>query len=455
VTTTIWDLQNKIIQRLLIWSATSAIAGIFLIFSSAPFWHAFGIQAVAWGLVDAAIAVFGWLNIRRIPVEGRKSSQVKIKEAQKLSRILWINAGLDFLYITAGVILVIFPGASDASWSGHGWGIIVQGGFLLFFDVLHALRVPPERPLLPFPAFTDSQHLPYFWAGNGVSSGGKPAALFVHGFPGTPAEMRPLSQALHDQGWSVQGVLLPGFGPQINSLETKRLEDWLQTIQNAVQSLRSQFSPVILVGYSMGAALVIHLVASQSEAGKINGGNLANQFSNNCRGSDGSPFVDGLVLLAPFIWEDAWWQHMVLPVLSLFIPAYVQPLKRRDLSNPQTRKVIQDLLPEVDLEIPEIRDALHQVTIPLSIFGEVMRAGQKAYHSLPQIQIPTLIVQGSQDPVVRPDRTRRLLERFPLTLDYEEVPAGHKLIDPQNPAWDQVEKIVLTYINDCCNHRTQ
>lgn len=452
---TIWDLHNNIIRRLLIWSAISVATGIFLFFSRAPFWHAFGIQAAAWGLVDAAIVAFGWLNTRRIPAEARESSQVKIKEARKLSRILWINSGLDLLYIAAGAILVVFPGSGDAALRGHGWGIIVQGGFLLLFDVLHALRIPPGTPLIPFQVFTGSQHQPYFLPGDGGPSGGKPAALFVHGFPGTPAEMRPLSQALHEQGWTVQGLLLPGFGSQINYLESKHLEDWLQAIKNAVQTLRSQFSPVILVGYSMGAALVIHLAATQSETGKINGGNFVNPVSNNGQKSDDQPYVDGLVLLAPYIWEDTWWQHILLPVLSLFIPVYVQPLKRRDLTSPQTRKVIQELLPEVDLDDPEIQESLHQVTIPLSIFGEVMRAGQEAYHSIGQIQVPTLIVQGSQDQVVRPERTRRILERFPSTLEYQEVTAGHKLIDPQNPAWGQVEKIVLTYINDCCNHRNK
>ena len=452
---TIWDLQHSIIRRLLAWSVLSVTAGLFLFFSNAPFWHAYGIQAAGWGLVDAIIAVFGWLSTQRKPTEARESKQVKIKEARKLSRFLWINSGLDVMYIAAGVILVVFPGSGDVLWRGHGWGIIVQGSFLLFFDVFHALRVPPGTPLIPFQVFTSSRHLPYFWPGDGNPSGDKPAALFVHGFPGTPAEMRPLSLELHKQGWTVQGLLLPGFGPQINNLETMHVEDWLEAIQSAVQSMRNQFSPLILVGYSMGATLVIHLAASQSEAGRINGSNLANQFFTHGRGFDDPPFVDGLVLLAPFIWEDAWWQHLVLPVLSLFIPTYVQPLKRRDLSNPQTRNVLQELLPEVDLNDPEIQDALQQVTIPLSIFGEIMRAGQKAYHSLTQIKIPALIVQGSQDQVVRPDRTRRIFKRFPLTLEYQEVPAGHKLIDPQNPAWDQIQKIVLAYINDCCNHRNK
>jgi alpha-beta hydrolase superfamily lysophospholipase len=54
-------------------------------------------------------------------------------------------------------------------------------------------------------AFQGPEHLPFLWPG------GQPAALLVHGFPGTPAEMRPLGEALHQAGWTAQGILLPGF----------------------------------------------------------------------------------------------------------------------------------------------------------------------------------------------------------------------------------------------------
>ena len=60
--------------------------------------------------------------------------------------------------------------------------------------------------------FQGDEHQPFHW------NGGQPAALLVHGFPGTPAEMRPLGTALHQAGWTVYGPLLPGFGPDIVTL---------------------------------------------------------------------------------------------------------------------------------------------------------------------------------------------------------------------------------------------
>ncbi len=47
---------------------------------------------------------------------------------------------------------------------------------------------------------------------------GEPAALLIHGFPGTPAEMLPLAPILNSAGWTTRGLLLPGFGAQIDSL---------------------------------------------------------------------------------------------------------------------------------------------------------------------------------------------------------------------------------------------
>ncbi len=448
--TTIWDFQNKIIYRLLIWSAISVTSGVLLIFSDGIFWRDFGIQAVAWGLVDAAIAIFGYWTTRRKPPETRQARQVKIDEARKISRILWINSVLDLLYIAVGVTLVVFPGASNPSWRGHGWGIILQGGFLLLFDVFHALRVPPGIPLLPFQPFQGSQHLPFFWSGDEGGVQGRPAALLVHGFPGTPAEMRPLGQSLSDLGWTVQGLLLPGFGAQINDLETKHVEDWLQAIESALQSLCKEYSPVILIGYSMGAALAVYQAATLSNNGKRIGHRTVNQNLYKNQETSEQRLIDGLVLLAPFIWEDVWWQRLVVRGFSLILPSHIQPLKYRKLDTPQTRKFIQELLPEIDLEDPEIWEALREITIPISLFAEVGRAGVEAFHALPDIHIPTLILLGSQDEVIKTDRTRHLLEYFSINPEVHEVQSGHKLLDPKSPTWDQIQEIILDYLNNCC-----
>ena len=91
--------------------------------------------------------------------------------------------------------------------------------------------------------------------------GGEAGALLVHGFPGTPAEMRPLGETLQAAGWTVQGLLLPGFGPQFSELQEKKMEDWIQVIDAALEAMFRDYHPVLLVGYSMGGGLSIQAAA--------------------------------------------------------------------------------------------------------------------------------------------------------------------------------------------------
>jgi len=56
--------------------------------------------------------------------------------------------------------------------------------------------------------------------------GGSPAALRVHGFPGSPAETRHLGLALQNAGLTVESILLPGFGEQIDTLFERSSTDW-------------------------------------------------------------------------------------------------------------------------------------------------------------------------------------------------------------------------------------
>jgi hypothetical protein len=44
--------------------------------------------------------------------------------------------------VTGGVILALTLGADSPFWRGNGWSIVIQGGFLFLFDLLHALGIP-------------------------------------------------------------------------------------------------------------------------------------------------------------------------------------------------------------------------------------------------------------------------------------------------------------------------
>lgn len=136
---TIWQLERRISRQLLPWSALSVTGGALLFFA-APFWRGVGVQALVWGVIDAAIALFGLMSLRRKQQrpDANKPEALE-REAHNLHRLLLINAGLDVLYIVGGVV-VLNSFTTDFA-RGNGVGIIVQGAFLLLFDTFYAFQV--------------------------------------------------------------------------------------------------------------------------------------------------------------------------------------------------------------------------------------------------------------------------------------------------------------------------
>jgi len=262
-------------------------------------------------------------------------------------------------------------------------------------------------------AFQGPEHLPFLWPG------GAPAALLVHGFPGTPAEMRPLGEALHKAGWSVQGLLLPGFGPQIATLDERRAGDWAAAVEEALCALKRDHSPILLVGYSMGAALAIGAAARATP--------------------------DGLVLLAPFWWTGSPLQRALGALLRPLLPRSFRPLRRADFANPQLRRFVANFFPQADLDNPQTQEDLRQIDVPLSIVNQVRITGRTAYDQAPGVETPLLIVQGKHDEIVRLRFTRRLMKRFPHSPRYLEVDADHDLVTPAHTDWPAIEQAVLDF----------
>ncbi len=152
VTNDVWQAQASLGRRLLSWSGLSVAAGAVMGLSADRFWRGVGSQFVGWGLIDAGIA---WLGLRSARSKAAQSDAHtparQLEMRTTLHRVLWINAALDVGYVTGGVVLATTKGRNDSLWRGIGWGIVVQGGFLLIFDLVHALLLgagaprPPDR----------------------------------------------------------------------------------------------------------------------------------------------------------------------------------------------------------------------------------------------------------------------------------------------------------------------
>jgi len=250
------------------------------------------------------------------------------------------------------------------------------------------------------------------------------AALLVHGFPGTPAEMRPLAAVLNQAGWTTRGILLPGFGAEIETLGSRTPVDWVESVRLAALDLQRDHSPLLLIGNSMGAALCLQVVAHNADLHPA-----------------------GLILLSPF-WRVGHVLWRMLPVLRFVFPQ-IRPfgLVKMDFSDPQVRKSIHNFMPDVDLDDVKVQQALRTFSIPMKLLNHIRTVGNAAHRFAPQITCPTLIVQGTDDELVSPKMTRTLMQRFAVAPRYVEVRGGHDVVNPKAASWPAVERAVLDFAN--------
>jgi len=85
--------------------------------------------------------------------------------------------------------------------------------------------------------------------------GGSTGCLLVHGFTGTPKEMRWLGEYLHKQGHSVLGVRLAGHATQFSDLQRTHWEDWLACVEDGYRYLSGVAEQIYIIGLSLGGIL--------------------------------------------------------------------------------------------------------------------------------------------------------------------------------------------------------
>lgn len=406
----IWAYMDAIGRRLLGWSVLSVSVGLWAWLTGTAFWQAFGVQCVAWGLIDGGIAVWGRVNARR-------RARPPAEEARQLRRALWVNAGLDAGYVLMGAGVAL-AGANNPEWLGHAAGVMAQGAFLLAFDVWHAARWPPLQTFPALAALHAPEHQPFCWPGSNGHS-----AVLVHGFPGTPAEIRALAQALHGQGWTVSGVLLPGFGADLPTLGDRTYADWENVVLAAVRTARHTHRRVVVVGYSFGAGVALGALARSSAEAR----------------------ADAVVGIAPFYWPEPRWLGLVLAVLTPLWPYALRPYARADFSQPALRHGLSKLLPDADWDDPATQAQVRGLAVPLTVFEE-MRRLRHAPRLARQMRLPALFVQGLQDEIVRPAWTRALAARWGGPVQLVELPAGHNLIEPGQSGHDALIRHIQHFL---------
>jgi len=106
---------------------------------------------------------------------------------------------------------------------------------------------------------------PFFFPGEP----GQPGCLLIHGFTGTPKEMRWMGEYLSQQGYSCLGIRLAGHATRPEDMIRSRYTDWMASVEDGYHVLCGATDSIYLVGLSMGGVLSLLMSTRLKVAGVI------------------------------------------------------------------------------------------------------------------------------------------------------------------------------------------
>ena len=93
--------------------------------------------------------------------------------------------------------------------------------------------------------------------------------LLIHGYGGNTFEMEGLALALREAGFAVRLVSLPGHGERFENFRQYRFSHWLAQAEKDLREMSACHERVVLVGFSMGGTIALHLAARYPVAGIV------------------------------------------------------------------------------------------------------------------------------------------------------------------------------------------
>jgi carboxylesterase len=193
-------------------------------------------------------------------------------------------------------------------------------------------------------------------------------ALCLHGFTGTPFEVRSLAEAFGREGFSVEAPTLAGHGDSLAALTPSTWRDWLASAETALDALSARVGggPVALVGFSMGALLSLRLARMYPER------------------------VAAVVAMGTPLRLHRWKSAVIRAVTALPLPLARMPGVRVPKTNGS------------DISIPEMRYGNPGLpALPVAALGQLIRLMDTVREEdLAAVRAPALLVHGRHDHVV-------------------------------------------------------
>lgn len=204
--------------------------------------------------------------------------------------------------------------------------------------------------------------------------GGPTGCLLIHGFTGSPKEMRWMGEYLARQGHTVLGIRLAGHATQPADLVRTRWRDWLASVEDGIHLLKPVTKHLYMIGLSMGGALALLAAARYPVSGAI-------------------------AMSTPYSLKADWRLRYT--------------------------KILSRIQPEVDKGPSDWHNpaaALDHVDYPryptLSV-GELHQLLGVVQTEIPKIQVPVLLIHSHQDKGVAPENMQKIYNC--LTTSHKEM----------------------------------
>jgi carboxylesterase len=206
----------------------------------------------------------------------------------------------------------------------------------------------------------------------------KPSCLVLHGLGGGRYELEPVIAALEAEGLRVLAPVLPGHDGPGPVMPASCWRDWAATAESGFDELAAGGGPVVVVGFSTGGTLALYLASRRPVARQV--------------------------LLAPFL---AIRYSRLIPLRSA---TYLGFLSRFKPDLPRRAPAVRD--PEMRRwAAGSDRFRTFNVNAALSALDLI----EEVKSLVPQITIPTLIIQGKRDTVVEPRSASELYQSLGST----------------------------------------
>jgi len=202
--------------------------------------------------------------------------------------------------------------------------------------------------------------------------------MLIHGLTGAPAEMRPVAKKLNKLGYTVYAPLLAGHGEDEKALIRTRWQDWLESLQPALEYLKRETDDVFTAGICVGGKLGMML--AQKNPGQIS---AASVFSPAFR-------FDGGQVPAYYIWLS-----YLIPIWGAYLPGI------RNISFPETGAIgIKNERMRRWMAAQSTEGVLE--AFPIVALAEMFRLNNALRNSLPKMKTPCLILHAREDDLAHP-----------------------------------------------------